>query len=69
MLKRCLTYTAMIIAAVIGIFVVFRLENDTNLITGSFVQLPAMKFFFVPLAFVLFFVIVIFALNLCKRKD
>ncbi len=69
MLKKYLAYLAMIIIAVIGIFTVFKLEYDTNLVTGSFVQLPDVKFLFVPLAFILFLVLVFLSLNACKRRN
>ena len=66
--NNCLVYLGIIIAAVVGILMVFKLENETNLITGGFAtQPPQSKWFVLPVILV-FLLILFLALSISKRR-
>jgi hypothetical protein len=57
------------VLSAIGILIVFKLEESTNLITGSFINLPtASKLVYLPLVLILLLIIGIL-IFLCKRRN
>ena len=66
--NNCLVYIGIIAAAVVGILMVFKLETESNLITGSFAEPASQSKFFVLPVILVFLLIVFLALFVFRRR-
>ena len=66
--NNCLVYIGIIAAAVVGILMVFKLETESNLITGGFATQPAGGKWIVLPVILVFLLIVFLALFVFRRR-